>query len=246
MIFESQLLGKVRMLDYFKRKLVAVLCTFQFLVYTEVFAERSNEEVFTEIYENRSWGQNQQGQGRSGEGSTLASTHIYRVFLQEFLKENNIKTVIDVGCGDWEFSQKINWDGIIYQGFDVVESVIQNNEKLFATDTIQFTNADATVFELPEADLLLCKDVLQHLPNEDIAKFLTQLHKFKHCLITNDISPKTYSSKNKDIKRGGIHPIDLTKSPFFLKGFKILTYKSQSKLKQVLHYRHNHPYPNEE
>jgi SAM-dependent methyltransferase len=227
-------------------KILILVYIFQMFILATAFAEKSNEEIFTDIYDNKTWGQNQQGQGHSGEGSTIAATHIYRVFLQEFLKEHSIRSVVDVGCGDWEFSKKINWEGIYYQGFDVVKAVIQNNQQIYASDTIQFTYADATTIELPEADLLICKDVLQHLPNEDISQFLSQLHKFKHCLITNDINPRTYTSHNKDIKRGGIHPIDLTKPPFSLKGFKILTYKSQSKLKQVLHYRHDHPYSNEE
>ena len=35
---------------------------------------------------------------------------------QQFLKDNAIRSVVDAGCGDWEFSQAIDWTGIDYKG----------------------------------------------------------------------------------------------------------------------------------
>lgn len=205
-------------------------------MFTTLYAAPTNEEVFTNIYDNKAWGTNDDGEAHSGGGSTLRATKLYRVFLQQFLDDKEIHSVVDIGCGDWEFSRKINWKGIKYTGYDVVKSVIKQNQKKYGSSTIKFFHGDAIYMDLPPADLLICKDVLQHLPNEDIQQLVSQLHKYKHCLITNDVNEITLSSQNFDIKRGGYRYIDLTKPPFLLAGKKILTFKSGFPMKQVFHY----------
>ena len=83
--------------------------------------------AFSHIYEHAIWGKNKEGVASSGGGSTLERTQEYRKLLQIFLHEKNIKTVVDAGCGDWEFSAHIDWTGIEYKGYDAVQSVIQKN-----------------------------------------------------------------------------------------------------------------------
>jgi SAM-dependent methyltransferase len=197
-------------------------------------AERTNEEAFTEIYQHKIWGAGADGEGSSGGGSTLHNTKLYRQFLQEFLHLYQIQSVVDMGCGDWSFSQMIDWGGIGYKGYDVVRSLIAKNHARHATETIQFFHADAIAIDLPPADLFICKDVLQHLPNTDIERLIIQLPKFKYCLITNDVNPMTMSSDNPEIPRAWSRKLDLTQPPFSLSGTKVLTYFSDSDLKQVL------------
>ena len=85
------------------------------------------KEKFTRIYDKELWGK---GKG-SGAGSSLFANKKYISFLEDFLKSNNIKNVIDYGCGDWQFSQHINWEGVNYLGLDIVDSVIDSNKKKF-------------------------------------------------------------------------------------------------------------------
>lgn len=191
------------------------------------------EDVFTKIYDTGVWG----GKGFSGSGSQIENARIYVSFLQDFLDQNGIHSVVDMGCGDWQFSQHIDWGNIQYFGYDVVKSIIDRNQQLYQTPTIQFFQANGVSDDLPEADLIVCKDVLQHLSNADIQVFLGQLYKYKHCLITNDVDPKTLTSKNRDIVCGETHTVDLTKPPFNLKGTKVLTYRSDCNIKQVLYIR---------
>lgn len=198
-------------------------------------SENSAKEIFTKVYSEAEWGRNDRGEGFSGTGSLVAFSKDYMLFLQKFISEKNIRSVVDVGCGDWEFSQHIDWKGASYKGFDVVPSVIDKNNKKFSKSGITFECVDVINSELPRADLMLCKDVLQHLTNADISLILKQLPKYKYCLITNDISPDTLTSDNPEIlHRGSYRTLDLTKSPFNLKGAKILTYKSCNTVKQVL------------
>jgi SAM-dependent methyltransferase len=194
------------------------------------------EKEFTYIYDTAKWGCNSAGEGSSGYGSSIESTKLYVALLEDFIQTHNIKSVVDVGCGDWEFSRHINWGNASYVGFDVVQRVINKNIRSFARPHIAFICANALETDLPTADLLICKDMLQHLPNNDILAFFKQLPKFKYCLITNDIDPTTFTSMNYDIELAGHwRTIDLTTAPFNIKAKKILTYLTHSNnMKQVL------------
>ena len=121
---------------------------------------------FTNIYEKELWGR---GKG-SGAGSRPKFNAPYISFLENFLRDNNIKSVIDFGCGDWQFSQYIDWGNVNYLGLDVVDSVIENNKKQFPEYSFI---SDTTVFPyLKDRELILIKDVIMHWPNEEIISFL--------------------------------------------------------------------------
>jgi hypothetical protein len=139
---------------------------------------RTHKEIFTEIYDKNVW-------GGSGGGSSPENTVEYRKLLQKFLKERNIKRVVDYGCGDWSFSHLINWSGIDYIGYDIVESVIQKNEVKHGKENIRFRSSMAG---LDFGDLLILKDVMQHWANKDIIEFIPLAKvAFKYILITNTI-----------------------------------------------------------
>lgn len=200
----------------------------------EVQARSSAEEVFTHIYLTNAWGTNSNGECSSGSGSTLENTVTYRDFLQDFLNVYDIHSVVDAGCGDWGHSHAINWDGIEYKGYDVVKVILERVRGRYSAPNINFIHGDILWTDLPKADLLICKDVLEHLSNEDISLFLKQLPKYKFCLITNDIDVHTQTSTNPDTYMGGYHVIDLTQPPFNLAGIKALTYGNYPYLKQTL------------
>ena len=195
-----------------------------------LFGYTSVETTFSELYKHGVWGKN----GFSNSGSQIEFTKIYIDFLQKFMKKHHIASVVDVGCGDWQSFRYIDWAGVEYFGYDVVKFVIERNQRLFAEPSITFIYADAIETDLPKADLLICKDVLQHLSNDKVMKLLTQLDKFKYCLITNDVYPASLSSNNYDIACGGYRPIDLTVSPFNLSAEKVLVWKAALSVKQVL------------
>ena len=155
-------------------------------------------------------------------------------FLQDFLKHNEIKSVVDVGCGDWSFSQYIDWKNISYIGYDVVKSVIERNIKKYSDPSCLFVHANALTVDLPSADLLICKDVLQHISNENVLNFLKQIGKFKYCLITNDTDFDTETSLNSDTEAGGYRTLDLTKEPFGVKGVKALSYIAHGSVKKQI------------
>src|SRR6266545_4139062 len=147
-----------------------------------LFPDRQNVPgVFQTIYDRNVWG------GGSGLGSNPQVARAYMMFLQAFIFNNPVASVVDIGCGDWQFSQFINWGERRYLGIDVVANVIDANQKRFARANISFTCADPLddSFQPPAGDLLLMKDVLQHLSNANVQKMLKLVWRFKYALITN-------------------------------------------------------------
>jgi SAM-dependent methyltransferase len=202
---------------------------------TAATEEDARRMAFERAYSQGQWGRSRDGRGSSGEGSTLESTRLYRVFLQDFLAAQGIRSVVDAGCGDWEFSRAIDWKGVDYLGLDIVAPVIETNRRRYGAANVRFAVADIVRDDLPPADLLLVKDVLQHLSHADIASFLKQLPRYRHVLIVNDVLPGSLTAQHADIATGGYRPIDLTQPPHSLRATKVLAYQVGSHTKLVLH-----------
>ncbi len=179
---------------------------------------------FSEIYEKNVW------EYGSGEGSLEIHTRGYRDFLQAFLLQKQVSSVVDMGCGDWQFSKLVNWGGVRYQGFDVVPSVIAANTEKFSNPKVSFTAYSGNPAELPAADLLIAKDVLQHLPSQTVQDFLPYLSKYKYALLTNCVNAKGVT-QNGDIELGEFRPLDLLLAPFHLKAEPVFSFnKHESSL----------------
>ncbi|HSX07611.1 MAG TPA: class I SAM-dependent methyltransferase [Candidatus Saccharimonadales bacterium] len=189
-------------------------------------------KAFSGIYRKHNWFHG------SGSGSLPENTTVYRKFLEHFIRTHRIKSVLDLGCGDWQSSKFIDWDGARYIGIDVVPSLIETNKKLYANETVQFSCGDFSPCVLPPADLIIIKDVLQHWPNDQVDLFLQRLAdcNFKYALVTNtcqsiDISdpdnPKPIQEDiNRAIKIGESRAFDPLLPPFSIEGSEVLQYAS--------------------
>jgi SAM-dependent methyltransferase len=191
--------------------------------------------AFADIYSSAKWGTNGGDGGTSGFGSTLTATVLYRTYLEHFMKELGVHSVVDAGCGDWEFSQAIDWSGIDYKGYDIVASVIERDRARFEKPNVHFFVADIVKADLPSADLLIVKHVLQHLPTDAVQRFLAQLPKYKHVLLVDSVNRGTLSGKNGDIEVGGFRELDVTRPPFNVRGTKVLTYWDGGNMQQVVY-----------
>jgi len=197
--------------------------------------DEARRKAFELAYAEQHWGKDQQGKGTSGFGSTLEFTKLYRVFLQDFMARHAIRSVVDAGCGAWVSAQAIDWRGIDYLGVDIVEPVIKANQKRFGAANIRFAVADMVRDELPPADLLIVKDVLQHLSNADITRFLAQLPRYRHVLLVNDVHPGSLTAQTGDIRSGGYRQIDPTQPPHSVAGTKVFAWHYGGYTKLVVH-----------
>jgi SAM-dependent methyltransferase len=179
-----------------------------------------DRNIFTKVYHDSWWGKG------SGPGSTPDFTASYRTALENFLRANDIKSVIDIGCGDWQFSRLIDWHGASYLGYDVVPTLIQENKRRFEQGNVRFLDMPKDYSEIDTADLALCKDVLQHLSLAHAERLLSALeHRAKYVLITNCVHPA--SNLNIAIGDGGWRPLDISLPPFSRRSVNLTAFHSK-------------------
>jgi SAM-dependent methyltransferase len=173
-------------------------------------------QPFEWIYKNSAWGKG------SGPGSSPINTIEYRAFVSRFIDANGIGSVTDLGCGDWQFSRLMDWSSVTYTGLDVVPHIIEQNREVFGAPNILFQVSNSPE-QLPGGDLLLAKEVMQHLPNALVSEYLTAIRrKYRFALITNAIEPKTEA--NRDIGAGGFRPLRIFDAPFSAPGAVVMSY----------------------
>lgn len=188
-------------------------------------------DIFSNIYDRNLWDYG------SGPGSLPELTVEYRELIKNVIQNNQIKTVLDYGCGDWQFSRLIDWNNLIehYTGADVVPSLIDHHSKTFSSNKINFKLVDDS-FKWEPVDLIICKDVLQHLPNTVIADILSNMRSSsKFILLTNDINgPKGSLTLNKDCKPGDWRTLDFSIEPWNIQCEKLLTWNVKNRVKQTI------------
>ena len=154
------------------------------------------QNIFDDIYEHNKWN------GGSGPGSNKSNTIEYVSYLNDLIRSLNVKSFLDVGCGDWQLAEQLDFTGIRYKGIDVSKNaVIAAKSK--APDGTDISNQE--IHEINESfDFVHIKDVLQHLPLIECDKILGYASKNKYVLVVND-----HSESNGDIDAGQHRPINV-------------------------------------
>lgn len=154
---------------------------------------------------------------RCGPGSTLAATEGIRQELPKLLRDLEVKTLLDAPCGDFNWMAQVDLSGIDYIGLDVdSENVAAATAKQsadgFAPKSKRIINASILDGELPAADLMLCRDFLQHLPNKDVRRVISifQTSDIEWFLVTSHKNQHNHDIGN----RGDFRPLNLMKLPF--------------------------------
>lgn len=132
----------------------------------------SRSEIFRRIYSNNTWGSTE---SRSGTGSSLAETANLRSALPELLEKLKIKSILDIPCGDFNWMEKVDLTGIHYTGADIVPEMIEANNQKYSNDDREFKEIDLLADDLPQADLIICRDCLVHFSFEDAFKAMESM-----------------------------------------------------------------------
>lgn len=133
------------------------------------------KERFTYVYDNNVW-------GGSGGGSDPAYLGEYFKWLNQFIKEKKIKTVLDYGCGLSGSGQLLHVP--MYYGVDVVESVVKHCRINYSSPTRHYFGANEPFPN--NIDLLIVKDVLMHWSYDEIEKFISSFCKYhKYVVLVN-------------------------------------------------------------
>ena len=184
----------------------------------------SVEQTFETIYKNNLWG-GPPGDFYSGTGSDAAIADPYCNYVRQFIQENNIKSIVDLGCGDFRVGRRLVVQNTSYVGIDVVSSLIERNTREFGSEGIRFQTLNAIDQVPPAGDLCLVRQVLQHLSNEQIMRVLRNCGSFRYLIVSEHAILRNPCPKNADKVHGhDTRPsgIELDKAPFECKVKTIL------------------------
>jgi hypothetical protein len=176
---------------------------------------RDEEKKFNFIYKNKYW-QNIDNGSLSGAGSNIDdSTHNLSIELPNFINKHQVKSLLDMPCGDWAWMSKLNLANIDYIGCDIVEDMITTNNQKYRNAKINFIKKNLSHDDLPEADMILVRDLLVHLKYPDIILCLNNIKKYNYKYIAITNFPKLV--KNINNKFGDRwRPINFNLEPYLL------------------------------
>lgn len=196
------------------------------VVHENRLRKMSRKETFQFIYKTRRWWSAQYeyapGDFFSGSGSYAAElVNPYVSLVKELVSKKEIKTIVDLGCGDFNVGSKIAPFVSDYIGCDIVPELIERNKNRFSNDKCKFVCLDIVDDELPAADLCLIREVFMHLSNDEVMQVLPKLRQYKYVLITETIL-RNEEGFNKEIPHGGYRGVSLEREPFCMKGTEML------------------------
>jgi hypothetical protein len=173
--------------------------------------EREASQVFNNIYTKKLWGKQP-----SGSGSTIKEALPYIDYVNDLIRSKGYETVVDAGCGDLAIAGKLECKQ--YFGYDCVDNIRDLRNVRFSSI---FNTFSLDIYKnygiMKMGDVLLCKDVLHHWPNEWVENWLERLiesKKWKAIVLCND-RLQLYEGQNCHL--GGYRALSHLMFP--LKGF---------------------------
>jgi len=155
----------------------------------------------------------------SGPGSHLSNTKETIKLINSAIKNHNIQTVLDLGCGDFNWLRKVDLRDAEYIGWDACPQMIEDNNKKYGNKNIRFFVEDIVLKDYPEVDLIICRDVLFHIKKSISKKIIDNIKKKCKYLVSTSFKG---INKNSDINHDwGFYAINLDIEPFNLKTYEI-------------------------
>ncbi|WP_296386743.1 class I SAM-dependent methyltransferase [Winogradskyella sp.] len=180
------------------------------------------KDAMNQVYEMKLWG-GKDFDFYSGVGSH--NPKIIKPYLDSLISflssHNSTLAVCDLGCGDFNIGKQLTNFTKKYIAVDIVKNLIERNNTLFKEDNLEFHCLDIAKDELPKADCIILRQVLQHLSNAEIQKIIKKLTNYQYVILTEHV-PTVSFTPNKDIISGqGIRlkqnsGVDLLVAPFNL------------------------------
>ena len=200
------------MVRYFRRALQLFTRKFNvpFLVKQDFVPDG---RYFQSIYNQRLFGKSTSA---SGPGSSLDATKVIRESIFELFDRYGIRTIADIPCGDFLWFRAMELKDLKYAGFDIVPELISELREVFPEQ--QFDIHDATSDLLGTYDLILCRDLLVHLTNEQAVKVIENFKKSgsTYLLATTFVNLETNVELRVPRIGVGWRPLNLAVFPFSL------------------------------
>ena len=169
---------------------------------------------FTTVYVEGLWGADET---RSGAGSvkgshwvTLAAETIRRA-----VSENDLHSISDIPCGDFNWMPEVlaGLGPVRYIGFDIVAAALARNKARFPA--YEFRLLDITCKAPPAADLIFCKDLLNHLTDADVRRAIANMRRSGSKFLLASNNPGVENAPLPEYPNASRH-LDITAPPFNL------------------------------
>lgn len=153
-----------------------------------------------------------------GWGSSEPHTQLVRKGFLNIVATYGLSKVADAGCGDLAWISMVDLTGIDYTGYDVHERTTWPELR---SHGYRLEIRDVTTTPLPRCDLVICRDVFIHLPNDMIAAALAGFRKSARYLLTtsyvSDIAVEAFHNDERFVTPSLRHAkLDLRLAPFGL------------------------------
>lgn len=134
----------------------------------------SRAEAFDEVYRKNIW--NPDGAKPSGGGSYGSVSAHYVDVVKDLIATVGARSILDIGTGDFHIGSQLCPLVDRYVGADISAVIVERNRSEYGDrENVEFVHLDACVEELPAADLVLVRQVLQHLNNDEVDAVLRNI-----------------------------------------------------------------------
>ena len=167
----------------------------------------------------------------NGPGASLALTVGLREELPKLWARHNIRSVLDVACGDWNWMRKVDLSGLrSYVGWDVDAELIVRAQRRVAeaigNPHTWFDVRNIADTDFPDVDCILAREILIHFPNDYITAILDRMHEGGARYLLTDNFPTTTNDFVYDPTRYAWigymeRPVNLDVEPFGLAAHKV-------------------------
>ena len=181
------------------------------------------KKIFTSIYKSNHWSHDQKFLPNefvsvSGRGSNINTEQFFSLVknFTQIITDYNIKSLLDMPCGDFLWIHKIIKDrNIDYLGVDIVEELIEENKTKYKNKNFNFENHNIlNFFTEKQFDLILIRDLFIHIKNPDILQIIQNVKQMNFRYIAlNSYNNKT----NNNVIEGQHRKVNLLIEPFNLK-----------------------------
>ena len=114
----------------------------------------------------------------SGPGSIYKNNLLLIEWLNRFIKDNKIKSILDMGCGDMQWMPYVNLEGVDYTGVDYVDYLIEESRKKLPHLTFLCKDILSPKFSVERPfDLVFCKDVWHHCEGTERTCLMANIQK---------------------------------------------------------------------
>jgi SAM-dependent methyltransferase len=169
------------------------------------FASFHRQRTFEAVYSRNKWGSEDGVRFYSGNGSRGEAVKFYTEHVAAILGETEIRlgyapVVVDLGCGDFTVGAALTarCPDVKYVGCDIVEPLIAHHTAKHASGRVSFKRLDIVEDQLPPGDVVLIRQVLQHLSNADVARVLKKVGSYDTVVVTEGLPTQIEGEPNPD------------------------------------------------